>query len=290
MYDIAIVGGGPAGYSAAISARQRDRSVVVLYSAAQSGWLQRAERVENYPGLPGESGAALLAGFARHAQGMGAVLREGLVRQILPMGEGFGLALGEDFVEARRVILATGARQPRLLPGEEALLGRGVSYCATCDGMLYRGKRVGVLAESAQAAMEANYLAGLAQVLYFGAEDAALDARIVRVPGKVTQVLGTEGAENAPSGMQGAGTLRGVRCGDEEIALDALFIVRDAMALDTLLPGLAHEGPFIRVDRQMRTSVPGVFAAGDCTGRPLQVAKAVGEGCIAALSAAEEAV
>jgi len=276
MWDIVIVGGGPAGLSAAINARQRDRSALVLAGPSRKGWLHRAERIDNYPGLYGVTGAKLLETLHSQAQDMRADFREGLVRQIMPAGSSFSLALDDDLIEARRVILATGANQPALLPGEEKLLGRGVSYCATCDGMLYRGKRVGVLAASTHAAQEAGFLAGLCEeVLFFGKADPQLDARIKQMKGKITAVLGED-------------RVTGVTAGKEEHPLDGLFILRDAMALDTLLPGLDHDGPFIRVDRQMRTSITGVFAAGDCTGTPLQIAKAVGEGCVAALTAAEK--
>ncbi len=276
MWDIAIIGGGPAGLSAAINARQRGRTALVLASASEKGWLHRAERIDNYPGLYGASGATLLETLHKQAAEMGAEFQEGVVRQVLPMGrDSFGLSLESDFIEARRVIITTGARQPALLPGEEKLLGRGVSYCATCDGMLYRGKRIGVLGASSRAAEEANFLATLAdQVLFFGTAATALDGRITHLAGRITAVLGEE-------------RVTGVAVGAEEYALEGLFILRDAIALNTLLPGLAHEGPFIQVDRQMRTNIEGVFAAGDCTGHPLQVAKAVGEGCIAALAAAE---
>ena len=137
MIDIAVIGAGPAGYSAAITARKRDQSVVVI--GQNTGWLARAEHVANYPGLPDISGRDLLSAMADQARALGAELRPGVVHQVIAMGDSFALSLGADFIEARRVILCTGAKQPKLLPGENELLGRGVSYCGTCDGMLYRG-------------------------------------------------------------------------------------------------------------------------------------------------------
>ena len=117
---------------------------------------------------------------------------------------------------------------------------------------------------------------GLCQsVTYFGKPDPALDARIQVRADKVTKISGETRAQS-------------LTAGGEEIPFDGVFIFREAMALSSLLPGLEMDGAFIRVDRQMRTSLPGVFAAGDCTGLPLQVAKAVGEGCIAALAASQE--
>ena len=272
MKDIAIIGAGPAGYSAAITARKRDKSVVVI--GQNAGWLSRAEHIANYPGLPDISGRGLLTAMANQAQALGAELRPGVVHQIVSMGSSFALSLGADFIEAKRVILCTGARQPKLLPGENELLGRGVSYCGTCDGMLYRGKRVAVVAQGPEAVSEANFLAGLcSEVVYFGAKDDALDPKIIV-------------SSQKPEAILGETTVSGLKAGGEELPFDGIFIFREAAALSTLLPGLEMDGAFIRVDRQMKTNLPGVFAAGDCTGLPLQVAKAVGEGCVAAISAA----
>lgn len=273
MYDIAVVGAGPAGYSAAINARKREKTVVVIGN--HTGWLARAEMIDNYPGMPGISGRQMLDTMRQQALSMGAKAMPGVVHQIIPMGDAFALSLGAEFVEARRIILCTGAKQPRLLPGEEALLGRGVSYCGTCDGMLYRGKDVAVIAQSREAIHEANFLAGLCRsVVYFGDADNGLSpAVIVR--------------NETPSAILGEGRVTGLLAGGEEFLFDGVFIFREAMALASLLPGLEMDGVFIRVTRQMETNLPGVYAAGDCTGLPLQVAKAVGEGCIAALAAAK---
>ena len=235
MKDIAIVGAGPAGYSAAITARKRDKSVVVI--GQNTGWLAHAHSIANYPGLPDISGHDLLEAMKKQAQDLGAELRPGVVHQIVSLGSSFALSLGADFIEAERIILCTGAKQPKLLPGESELLGRGVSYCGTCDGMFYRGKRVAVIAQG-------------------------------------------------PEAILGESTATGLKAGGEDFPFDGVFIFRETAALSTLLPGLEMDGAFIRVDRRMKTNLPGVFAAGDCTGQPLQVAKAVGEGCVAAISAA----
>lgn len=274
MFDIAVIGAGPAGYSAAINARKREKSVVVI--GQNTGWLTKAESIENYPGMPAVSGQAMLSVMQKQAQDMGAELRPGVVHQIIAMGESFAMSLGADFVEAKRIILCTGAKQPRLLPGEEKLLGRGVSYCGTCDGMLYRGKHVAVIAQGPEAVHEANFLASLcASVTYFGKPDSELSESVVVRGEKVEAILGEMRAE-------------GLIAGGEDMPFDGVFIFREAMALSSLIPGLEMDGAFIRVNRQMRTSIPGLYAAGDCTGLPLQVAKAVGEGCIAALAAAQE--
>ncbi|MBR3794562.1 MAG: NAD(P)/FAD-dependent oxidoreductase [Clostridia bacterium] len=274
MFDIAVIGAGPAGYSAALNARKREKSVVVI--GQNTGWLTKAELIENYPGMPAISGQEMLCIMRRQAQDMGAQLRPGVVHQIIAMDESFAMSLGADFIEAKKVILCTGAKQPRLLPGEEKLLGRGVSYCGTCDGMLYRGKHVAVIAQGPEAVHEANFLASLcASVTYFGSKDEALDPRVTVRSEKVESILGDM-------------HVSGLTAGGEDLPFDGVFIFRETMALSSLIPGLEMDGAFIRVDRQMKTSIPGVYAAGDCTGLPLQVAKAVGEGCIAALAAAKE--
>lgn len=272
MFDIAVVGAGPAGYSAAVNARKREKTVVVIGS--HTGWLSRAERIDNYPGMPGVSGPKMLEAMRDQALQLGAQAMGGVVHQIIPMGGSFALSLGAEFVEARRVILCTGAKQPRLLPGEERLLGRGVSYCGTCDGMLYRGKDVAVIAQSPEAVHEANFLASLCRsVAYFGAANDALDSRVT---------VRTE----TPREILGDVRVSGLSLEGETLSVDGVFIFREAMALSSLLPGIETDGAFIRVDRRMRTNLDGVYAAGDCTGLPLQVAKAVGEGCVAALDAA----
>lgn len=277
MKDIAIIGGGPAGLSAAIQARMRELSVTLVAREDAKSALSLAPLIENYPACPNVSGIQLLSMMKSHALGLGTEFHNGKVTSVLDMGGRWGLGVGNDFVEARIVMLATGAKQPKLLPGEAALIGRGLSYCATCDGMLYRGKRVAVLAQSAHAVSEANFLAELAgAVLYFGKPDPDLSPGIEVIDQRVSGLLEEEGQ------------LTGLTVGDRDYALDGLFIERDQMALSTLMSGLEMRDAFIQVDRQMRTNLPGVFAIGDCTGGPLQVGKAVGDGVTAAYYAAQD--
>ncbi len=278
MVDLAIIGKGPAGWSCAITARMRGLSAMVVAPLGDAGWLPKAERIANYPGLPDVSGRDLLDGFAKQALALGAEDRVGLVRQILPNDGGFMLLVENDVTEAKAVVLAMGAARPKLLPGEEALIGQGVSYCATCDGLFYRDKRVAALSTSAHGVEETAFLAGLAAELDYYAlkphDHSALTPKARVIAEKPTAL------ERGEGGIV-------LRTEADAHAYDGVFIFRAAMPLDMLLPGLNTEGSFITVDRAMRTSVPGVFAAGDCTGQPLQVAKAVGEGNIAAISAAE---
>jgi thioredoxin reductase (NADPH) len=262
MYDILIIGGGPAGSSAALTARKRNKRVAVISGSASDAPLWKASAIDNYPGLPGISGRALLELLEKQAEEAGTELIRGRALSVLPMGGSFGVSVGSEFYEAGAVILCTGIAQGKLYPGEKELLGRGVSYCATCDGMLYRGKRVAVIGLCAEAPEEAAFLRSLdCEVLYFD--------------------------QHAKYTVTGAEKVESLSVNGEEHAVDGVFILRGAVSAETLLPELAMENGRILVDGGMLTNVPGVYAAGDCTGKPYQVAKAVGEGNVAAITASE---
>ena len=242
---------------------------------AAPGLLAKAEQIDNYLGLPGLTGVAMLEAFAAHARSLGIEAEEGRVANLMPLGDRFLVNFGGDILDAGSLILACGVSKAPPVPGEAELLGRGVSYCATCDGMLYRGKPVVVWGLAPDAAHEANFLAGIGCPVTFVAAQRPpeLNPAVAFVHGGVRQVLGTEHVE-------------GVLLTGQTIPCEGVFILRASIAPDSLLPGLATENGFVTVDRQMATNLPGVFAAGDITGTPLQVAKAVGEGLTAALSAA----
>ena len=275
MKDIAIIGKGPAGYSCAITARMRGLDALIIAPRNNLSWLARTDRVDNYPGLPEVSGAHLLKTLEDQAAAMGAETAQGMVRQILPMDGGFMLLVENDVVEAKTIVIAIGAAKPKLLPGEEELIGAGISYCATCDGHFYKGKKVAVLSENDQGVEEAKFLQSIVgQLDYY--------------PMKKHEIpRGFQVVNERPAALERADAGIGVKTKQESRAYDGVFIFRSGMPLNMLLDGLALENNDIAVDRGMRTNIPGVFAAGDCTGKPHQVAKAVGEGNVAAISAAE---
>lgn len=276
MYDIAVIGSGPAGLSAAVQARARNRSVLVVGGDDRDNPLYKTPRIDNYLGFPQISGKELLERFRAHADDMGVARKEGRVLNIMPMGDTFYLSIGSEMEQARAIILATGVVRANKYPGEAEYLGRGVSYCATCDGMLYRGKEVVVVGKAADAPQEANYLQELGcKVTYVS--DKAPDGLRPDIP-----------FVKAPKvEITGEGKVEALRAGSTTIPCEGVFILRPSVAPADLLPGLALDNGYIQVDRNMATSVPGVFAAGDCAGLPLQVSKAVGEGLVAGLRAAE---
>ena len=195
-----------------------------------------------------------------HAREMGAELKEGRTVSVIP-GDTFFVSYGQEFAEGRCLILTTGIVQTRTFPGEQELLGRGVSYCATCDGMLYRGKDVCVVCAAPDADGEAEYLS-------------SIGCRVTKL--KTNRIT-----------VNGESRVESVTADGETIPCDAVFILRSSAAPDTLLEGLEMDGAYIKVGADLATSVPGVFAAGDCVGAPYQVAKAVGDGCVAAFSASK---
>lgn len=275
MYDIAIIGSGPAGVAAALNAQIRRCSLVIFGAQAESEKLKRAEKIPNYPGLPQISGAELAAAFGAHLEKAGIRPEKKNIDHVYPMGDYYALTCADEMWEARAVILATGVSAQNMLKGEEALVGRGVSYCATCDGMLYKGKTVIVLAYDAQAKEEADYLKTIAQkVIYVPLSKQAGEPEGVEIVAGI-QPLELCRDDGAVSVVARGETLRG----------DCVFIFRGAIAPGILVPGLETEDGFVKVNRDLSTNLPGVFAAGDVTGLPHQIAKAVGEGATAGLSA-----
>ena len=260
-HEILVIGGGPAGLSAAINARARGKSVLVVSNPVEENPLWRAETVENYPGLPGVTGAELLTAFRTHAEKAGAELLAGKALNAAYYPGSWFVSVGSDVQEAEAVILAAGVARGKKYPGEERLLGSGVSYCATCDGMLYRNRRVAVLGWTDSARQEADYLSSIGC--------------------HVTYVDKPRSCE-----ILGEGTVSGVICDGRELAAEGVFLLRPSVAPAELFPGLDVENGYVRIQRDGATNLPGLFAAGDCTGGPLQVAKAVGEGLLAGQSAA----
>lgn len=276
-YDIVIVGGGPAGLSAAVNAAARGKSCVVLTNDFHHNPLYQSRQVDNYLGLRGVSGAQMLERMQQEALEAGVSFRTGRVVSVLPFDGQFLVGLGNEMVEGKRVILATGALSGRLLDGEQNLVGQGVSYCATCDGMLYRGKRAVVTGNAADLAEEANFLQQIGvQVTVVSTRE--LDGLRSDIP----QVMARRCSIRDQNGR-----LEGLIADEQLYPCDVVFILREVMAPDSLVPGLELEGRFVRVNRRQETNIPGLYAAGDCTGKPLQIAKAVGEGLVAALEAAK---
>ena len=278
MYDCAIIGSGPAGLSAAINLKQRGKDLIWFGNAALSAKVEKSEKIANYPGLGLITGAELNARFAEHAAALGISVEDKMVTTILPGDGSYSLLANNEVYEARTILLAIGAGISKGYPGEAEYLGRGVSYCATCDGFLYKGKTIAVFCGSQRYEHEVKFLAELAGKVWLHTPykaDAALPGNVERLAAPIREVRG------------GLRVTELLLTDGSTVPVDGLFCLRDAVAPSTLLPGLAIDGPHIVVDRECKTNLPGCFAARDCTGRPYQIAKAVGEGNIAAHSVLE---
>ena len=259
LYDVIVIGGGPGGYTAALYAARANLSVAILEKLSPGGQMGTTDVIDNYPGFPqGVNGFELAMQMKEGAERFGAQTQLAEVTQVELAGQVKTVHTSGGDYQARTVVLATGAHPRELgLPGERELRGRGVSYCATCDGMFYRGKQVVVAGDAPDLAEETEYLRSI-----------GCEVTSVRLPG--LHILG----EDQVTGVR---TAKG-----EEIPCQGVFLLRASIAPTQLAPGLELDGNYVKVNSFMATNLPGIYAAGDCTGQPLQLAKAVGEGQIAA--------
>lgn len=264
MTDIIIIGGGPAGVSAALTAKNRGKDVMLISNPANQSNLWKAKLVENYPGMPSVSGEAMLEIFRKQLDDAGVKVVNGRALSAMRMGSGFAVTVGQDYYDCRALILATGIINQSVFPGESEYLGRGVSYCATCDGMLYRGKRIAVLGFNEESKEEAEFLRSI------GCEVEFFDKKRAR-----------------RFEIKGEDTVTALIADNTEYIVSGVFILRSTIAPTSFLAGLYAVGGHIAVDADMKTSVEGVYAAGDCIGRPYQIARATGQGNTAALAVCE---
>lgn len=278
MYDVAIVGSGPAGISAALNLKLHNKKVIWFGSRELSAKVEKSEKIANYPGADMVSGKELNSLFLRQIENGGMEITDKMVTNITSSRKGFMLLGGNEIYEAKAVLLATGSVSAKGFEGEENLLGHGVSYCATCDGFLYKDKTIAVFCGAKRYEREVEYLAGMAEKLFLFApyEDCEIDLPNVQYLGKTFGSVC--GGEKVDALKLIDGTL---------LSVDGVFVLRNSVAPATLLKGLEMNGAHIAVNRNMETKKTGCFAAGDCTGRPYQIAKAVGEGNIAAHSILE---
>ena len=280
IYDLVILGCGPAGLSAAINATIRNKEVVVMGTEICSPPLHKAQVVDNYLGLPAMKGKDLLDAFQEHAEKMGVKIMAQKAETITEMDGLYLILLGEDVITSRTIVIATGVPYKPTLPQEDFFLGKGLGYCATCDGPIYRGKDVLLIGHSDEAEHEANFMAEICNKVYYiplYKKVGSLDSRVQILDSRPDSIIGTDFVE-------------GLRLKDgREIAVEGVFVLGGETAPDRLIPGLKIEKNHIIVNRQQETNLPGVYAAGDCTGPPYQVAKSVGEGQVAGLNAAKYA-
>lgn len=297
MYDIIIIGGGPAGLTAALYARRAQRSVLILEKETFGGQITFSPKVENIPGFPLLSGNEFAEKLVDQVLALGADTESTEVLGLEDHGDYKTLHTDSGDFEGRAVILATGARHRRLgLEGEEDMIGNGISFCAVCDGAFYAGRTVGVVGGGNSALQEALLLSDVASRVYviqnldFLTGEQTLQTQLVARE-NVTVLTGC-----VVDGLLGGEELNGVRIRKEatgetrELALDGLFVAiglvpqnqafADVVALDA--------SGYVDADEGCMTATRGVFVAGDCRRKRIrQVTTAAADGAVAALAACD---
>lgn len=275
MYDVAIIGTGPAGISAALTLKALNKNIILFGSPSLSEKIRKAEQINNYPGLNAISGEAFAHNISVQLKCSDIEITDKQVTGIYNMDTHYGVLCNTDMFEARTVILASGVEPIKAITGELEFLGRGVSYCATCDGSLYTGKTIAVICSSKEYEDEVEYLAGLAEKVYLFPLYKNIDISNTNV----------EIVRGVPREICGNFRTNKMIHSNGELDIDGVFLLKSAISPSALVQGLDTKDGHVIVDRDCNTNLAGLFAAGDCTGRPYQYAKAVGEGNVAAHSA-----
>lgn len=271
--DIAIIGSGPAGISAGLTAKVRNCDFILFGNKNISKKLDLAAKIENYPGEYNISGKDLIKKYKDQLDLMGIDINEERINNIYPLDNSFILMTDKNEYEAKAVILSGGSPVGKQISGEKKYLGKGVSYCATCDGNLYRNKTIAVICDDEKLEEEVEYLSTLAEKIYYNPTFASnLKKDNIEIIGNIKEIRGDN-------------VVKKIISDNREIEISGIFILRSVIEADNLVYGLKTENGNVVVDRMMETNIKGLFACGDITGRPYQIVKALGEGNVAIHSA-----
>ena len=292
LYDVIVIGGGPGGYTAALYAARANLSVAILEKLSPGGQMGTTDVIDNYPGFPqGVNGFELAMQMKEGAERFGAQTQLAEVTQVELAGQVKTVHTSGGDYQARTVVLATGAHPRELgLPGERELRGRGVSYCATCDGMFYRGKTVVVVGGGNTAVSDVLYLSRLCETVYLVHRRDTLRASKVYLDplqkaenvefvwdSEVKQLLRDQAVTGVRVRNKKTGEERDIRCDGGSVAVGYLpntELYRGQVELD--------EAGYVLADETTQTNLPGVFAVGDLRKKPLrQVVTAAADGAVA---------
>ena len=292
IYDLIIVGGGPAGVTAGIYAQRARLKTILLEKLGVGGQIILSDLVENYPGFQEISGFDLMQKFEEQAKALGLTIEDCEVTRVTDEGEYKLVKTPDRDYRAKSVIIASGSKSRRLgVKGEEGLIGKGVSFCATCDGFFFRGKDIVLVGGGNSAITEALYLAKIVNKVYVVHRRSELRAEKIlqeRALGNpviefvwdsvVEEVVGNNVVEGV--------VLRNVKTGKHsELAVGGVFVYVGITPNTEFIDLKKDENGFIITDRSLATSIPGIFAVGDCRQTELrQVATAVGDGALAVTS------
>lgn len=292
IYDVIIIGGGPGGYTAALYCARANLSTLVLEKLAPGGQMGTTDKIDNYPGFPqGVNGAELALQMKQGAERFGAATKMTEVKEVALSGDVKTVKTSKEEFQAYTVILALGAYPRELgLPNERALRGKGVSYCATCDGMFYRGKTVAVVGGGNTAVSDVLYLSNICEKVYLiHRRDTLRASKVYSEPLKqaknveflwdsqVTEIL----TDNTVSGVK----VKNIKTGNEkQVAVSGVFVAVGNIPNSELVRDKleADEAGYIKADETTRTSVGGVFVVGDMRAKPLrQIITAAADGAVA---------
>ncbi|NPA75672.1 MAG: FAD-dependent oxidoreductase [Euryarchaeota archaeon] len=295
--DLAIIGAGPAGLSAGIYAIRAGLSAIIIDKGNAGGLAEDAPFVENYLGFEGIKGEELAKKFKDHARNYVEISERNEVKDIIPEGEKYLIKAESGEYIARAIIFSTGTTHKHLgIPGEKELFGKGVSYCVTCDGYFYKGKKVAVIGGGNSGAIAAIYLKDIGvepEIFEFMPKYMCEKAyqKMIEDRGipyhknvRVTEITGDEKVTGIKYEDRETGEIH-------EFAADGVFIYVGLVPMSELAKKIGVETNkwgYINVDQKMRTNVPRVYAAGDVTGTAGQIIIAAGQGAVAALSAYED--
>jgi len=295
QYDLIIIGGGPAGMSAAVFAARYRLKTIILERAVVGGQPAVAEKIENFPGFPELDGWDLTTRLEKHVSSLGVpIVESGNVQGLHREESGFRIAANKGEYHAKTVLVAAGGH-PRLLgvPGEEKFSRKGVHYCAQCAGFGYEGKRIAVVGGGESALLGALYLSGIGkEVFLLHRREGFRGEKVIqeRIDGteKIRQIRETIVKEILGEKTLSRLRLRNVRSGEETtLDVDALFVYVGYVPNTAFVDATKDEKGFLTVNPAMETTLPGVFACGNVIREDSQIITAMGEGAVAALSASQ---
>ena len=276
MYDVAIIGTGPAGLEAALTLKNRNISFILFGNNILSEKVYKAHEVKNYLGLPNIKGEDFMNAFSNHLKVMDINITNDYIKQIYDLGTHYALQgeKSQEFYDAKSIIISTGVKMEKPYKGESEYLGKGISYCATCDAPLYKNKNIAVIIDDNDEIDELKFLETIANKIdlfpKFEIKENLGDNINIHYE-RIKEFIGDKFLEK-------------IITENNEYKLDGVFILRKSVPISYLIQGIEMEDNHIKVDRGMRTNLRGIFAAGDVTGLPYQYIKAAGEGNVAAHS------
>lgn len=274
-YDLIIVGFGPAGIAAGLNASIRKKKVLIIGKKSKA--IEKSPSIKNYLGFTDIEGKDLYKKFIDHIKNYPIDIMDRKIKAVYAMGQYFSVDLGEEMITSKACVIATGIDMGKSIQGEDKFFAKGISYCATCDASLYKGKKVVLIGLNDEAIEEANFINKVAkETIFINPEnkDIKLDKEIKIINKKPKEFTGDMKASCL------------ILDDGEKIEADGFFVIKNSSKPESLVPSVKMEGNHIKVDLDMKTNIKGLFACGDVVGRPYQINKAVGQGQVAGLNAA----